>query len=130
MINKLIVSFILIAFLFTGCGQEPGTLSPDQVDESMVDQIVKVKGTISFAVENPMGIGGMYMKLGDSKSEVDVRIQPELWDSYTVDEKAKYREGKTVTVEGLLSKAGLNLVIVHGKYSSANTSESSDTSTN
>ena len=128
MIFKLFSILVLLTVLLSGCGQDTVTLTPDQVDLSMVDQIVTVKGKITFAVENPMGVGGMYMKLGNSKGEVDVRIQPELWDSYQADKKATYREGKTVTVEGILSKAGIKLVVVHGKYTSENVSVTSNSS--
>lgn len=125
-IVKLIPILLMLAVLLSGCGQDTDILAPDQVDISMVDQVVKVKGKITFFTENPMGVGGAYMKLGNSKGEVDVRIQPEFWDNYQADEKAKYREGKTVTVEGVLSRAGIDLVVVHGKYSSANISETSN----
>ncbi len=126
----LLIAFMLLsAGIFSGCGQDSDVLTPDQIDISMIDQIVKVKGKITFAVENPMGVGGMYMKLGNDKGEVDVRIQPELWDRYQVDEKTRFKKGKTVTVEGILSKAGTELVVVHGKFTSANTTETSDTST-
>lgn len=128
MISKLILILVLITACLSGCAPDTGTLTPDQVDISMVDQVVKVKGKITFIVENPMGVGGVYMKLGNSKGEVDARIQPELWDGYQADEKARYREGKMMTVEGLLSRIGVNLVVVHGKYDSANTSTTSNSS--
>lgn len=117
-----------MVLVLSGCGQDAGTLTPDQVDVSMVDQVVTVKGKITFAVENPMGVGGMYLKLGNSKGEVDVRIQPEIWDSYQADEKNLYKEGKTVTVEGILVKAGIELVVVHEKYTSGNVSVPSNSS--
>ena len=127
-IFKLITVLLLFSVSLSGCGHDADTLAPDQVDISMVDQVVKVKGKITFFVENPMGVGGAYMKLGNGKAEVDVRIQPKLWDNYQVDEKSLYKEGKTVTVEGILSLAGENLVVVHGKYTSANTSVNSNSS--
>ena len=106
------------AFLFCGyaCQSDPDLLSPYQVDSSMLDQVVKVKGKITYAVENPGGQGGMYMTMGNSKGEVDVRIQRDLWDSYDESEKAIYKEGRTVIVEGILFRAGAVLVVVHGKY--------------
>jgi hypothetical protein len=116
---KLIAILLLSVVLFSGCGEADDTLTPDQVNASMIDKVVNVKGKVTYAVENPMGVGGMYMKLGNGKGEVDVRIQPELWDSFQDDEKALYTEGKTVTVEGILFKAGTELVIIHGKYTSA-----------
>ncbi len=112
----MVLIIVSMFALSPGCTADPDLLTPDQVDESMVDHIVKVKGKITYAVESPMGMGGMYMKIGNSKGEVDVRIQPELWDNYSDSEKSLYREGKTVIVEGVLFKAGLDLVVVHGKY--------------
>ncbi|UCD10005.1 MAG: hypothetical protein JSU79_05020 [Dehalococcoidales bacterium] len=125
---KLITTLLLFTVSLSGCGHDTDILTPDKVDISMIDQVVKVKGKITFFVENPMGVGGAYMKLGNGKGEVDVRIQPELWDSYQVDEKSLYKDGKTVTVEGILSLAGENLVVVHGKYTSANMSITSNSS--
>lgn len=125
-IFKLIAVLVLFAICLPGCGRNTDALAPDQVDVSMVDQVIKVKGEITFVVENPMGVGGVYLKLGNSKGEVDVRIQPELWDSYQAYEKAVYEKGKTVTVEGILSRAGENLVVVHGKYDYSNTSVTSN----
>jgi hypothetical protein len=92
----------------------------------MLDKVVTVKGSIVSAIENPMGVGGVYMTLGNDKGSVDVRIQPELWDSYDDSVKNKYREGRTVTVEGVLFQAGRELVVVHGSYSSSNTGVGSD----
>ena len=57
------MTLILLAILLPGCEQDTDTLTPDQVDSSMVDQVVKVKGKITFFTENPMGVGGVYMKL-------------------------------------------------------------------
>ncbi|MBN2075582.1 MAG: hypothetical protein JW762_08540 [Dehalococcoidales bacterium] len=127
-ILKLIPIMLLMVVCLSGCTPDNDTLTPDQVDMSMIDQVVKVKGKITFFTENPMGVGGAYMKLGDSKGEVDVRIQPELWDSYQADEKDIYREGKTITVEGILVKAGIELAVIHGKYTSANVSSTSNSS--
>ena len=123
------MTLLLVAVLLPGCGQDIDTLTPDQVDNSMVDQVIKVKGKITFFTENPMGVGGVYMKLGNSKGEVDVRIQPEFWDNYQADEKSLYKEGKTIIAEGILVKAGSELVVVHGKYDSSNTSITSNSST-
>jgi len=128
MILTLVLTLVVSITCLFGCVPDTGILAPYQVDVSMVDQVVTVKGKITYAVENPMGVGGMYMKLGNSKGEVDVRIQPELWDSYQADEKAVYREGKIVTVNGILVKVGTDLVVVHGKYTSANTSVTSNLS--
>lgn len=128
-IITLIAALLLVATLLPGCEQDTDTLTPDQVDIAMVDQVIKVKGKITFFTENPMGVGGAYMTLGDSKGEVDVRIQPEIWDNYQSNEKNLYKKGKTVTVEGILVKAGSELAVVHGKYTSANVSVTSNSST-
>jgi hypothetical protein len=128
MIIKLIPILLLLAACLSGCTPDNDTLTPDQVDISMVDQVVKVKGKITFFIENPLGVGGAYMKLGNDKGEVDVRIQPETWDNYQADEKDIYKEGKTITVEGILVKAGIELAVIHGKYTSANVSTTSNSS--
>jgi hypothetical protein len=127
-IIKLVLILVLFAVCLSGCVPDSDLLTPDQVDMSMLGKVVKVKGKITFVVKNPMGVGGVYITLGNTEGEVDVRIQPELWDSYQTGEKNLYQEGKTVTVEGILSKAGENLVVVHGKYTSANTSVTSNSS--
>jgi DNA/RNA endonuclease YhcR with UshA esterase domain len=127
-ILKLIPILLLLVVCLSGCTPDDDTLTPDQVDISMIDQVVKVKGKITFFVENPMGVGGVYMKLGNNKGEVDVRIQPETWDNYKADEKDIYKEGKTITVEGILVKAGIELAVIHGKYTSANVSTTSNSS--
>jgi hypothetical protein len=111
-----------------GCAPDTGTLTPDQVNISMVDQVIKVRGKITFFVENPLGVGGAYMTLGNSKGEVDVRIQPEIWDNYQADEKVVYKKGKTIIVEGILVSAGSELVVVQGKYTSSNVSVTSNSS--
>jgi hypothetical protein len=127
-ILKLIPILLLLVVCLSGCAPDTDALTPDQVDISMVDQVVKVKGKITFFVENPMGVGGAYIKLGNDKGEVDVRIQPEIWDNYKAGEKDVYREGKTITVEGILVKAGIELAVIHGKYTSANVSTTSNSS--
>ena len=125
----MIPILLLVAILLPGCEQDTDTLTPDQVDISMVDQVIRVKGKITFFTENPMGVGGAYMTLGNSNGKVEVRVQPEIWDNYQADEKKLYKEGKTITVEGILVKAGNELAIVQGKYSSANVSVTSNSST-
>jgi hypothetical protein len=128
MIFKLISFLVLLAVCLPGCAPDTGTLTPDQVNISMVDQVIKVRGKITFFVENPLGVGGAYMTLGNSKGEVDVRIQPEIWDNYQADEKVVYKKGKTIIVEGILVNAGSELVVVQGKYTSSNVSVTSDSS--
>jgi hypothetical protein len=128
MISRLISFLVLLAVCLSGCSPDTGTLTPDQVDISMVDQVIKVRGKITFFVENPLGVGGAYMTLGNSKGEVDVRIQPEIWDNYQADEKVVYKKGKTIIVEGILVNAGSELVVVQGKYTSSNVSVTSNSS--
>ena len=128
MISKLISFLIFLAVCLSGCAPDTGTLTPDQVDISMVEQVIKVRGKITFFVENPLGVGGAYMTLGNSKGEVDVRIQPEIWDNYQADEKVVYKKGKTIIVEGILVNAGSELVVVQGKYTSSNVSVTSNSS--
>jgi hypothetical protein len=121
-----LIACLAIALLFNGCigGQasKPSVLSPRQVDSSMVGKVVEVKGKITVLVENPGGLGGMYLKLGDNKAEVAVRIQKDIWQSFDENKKAEFKEGRTVTAEGVLFQAGEELVIILGKYSlSSNT---------
>lgn len=106
---------LLIASMFCGFGDklEPGVLYPNQVDSSMIDQTVKVKGWIRLVVENPGGLGGLYLTLDNG--ELCVRIQPDVWNTLDADERARFREGKTITVEGTLFQAGEQLVIIYGK---------------
>jgi hypothetical protein len=127
-ISKLISFLVLLAVCLSGCASDTDILTPDQVDVSMVDQVIKVKGKISFFVENPMGVGGAYMTIGNGNGEVDVRIQPEIWDNYQTEEKVAYKKGKTIVVEGVLVNAGSELVVVHGKYNSENVSVTSNLS--
>ncbi len=114
-----LVACFTIVFLFCGCiGQsQPDILSPRQVDSSMVDEVVEVKGKITLAVENPGGLGGMYLRLGDNEGEVGVRIQDHIWKTFDENKKAEFKKGRTVTAEGVLFRAGGELVIIFGKYS-------------
>ena len=111
------VIFIIFAIMsllgISGC--EPiasDSLRPSQVSSSMVDQVVKVRGKVTLVVPNPGGLGGIYAKLGDRSGEVGVRIRSEIWDSLDSDTKALFKEGKTITVTGVLFQAGKALVIV------------------
>ena len=121
-----LVALFTVALLFCGCvGQsEPDILSPHQVDSSMVDQVVAVKGKITLAVENPGGLGGTYLKLGDSKGEVAVRIQDDIWQTFNDNKKAEFKKGRTVTAEGMLFQAGRQLVIIFGKYTTSSNTTS------
>ncbi len=117
--------FLALLLLFCGCsGSEPGVLSPSRIDSSMIDRVVKVKGEITMAVENPGGLGGMYLKLGDDEGEVDVRIQDDVWQTFDDKRKAEFREGRTVTAEGVLFQAGRELVVIFGKYSTSSNTTS------
>jgi hypothetical protein len=120
MMVKTVLVAVVVIILFTagigGCMIDSDTLKPEQVNESLLDTVVKVRGKITDAIENPMGQGGIYMTLDNGQGDVDVRIPPEKWDSYEEKTKRLYREGRTVTVEGILFRAGNNLVVVHGKY--------------
>ncbi len=116
-LNRFCLALLLVVPLMYGCGSqsEAGVLSPDQVTTAMVDQVVKVKGRIALAVENPGGLGGTYLTLGDE--EIGVRIQEDIWSAMDEEEQAGFRKGKTVTVEGVLFLAGKQLVVIHGKTS-------------
>ena len=116
-----LVACFSVAFLFCGCicpdEPEMDTLSPRQVDSSMLNQVIKVKGKILSIVENPGGLGGLYLKLGDNEGEVSVRIQEHIWETFDDNKKAEFKNGRTVTAEGVLFQAGRELVIIFGKYS-------------
>ncbi len=127
--HAVIAGILAVSLLFCGfsCQSDPDLLSPHQVDDSLLEQVVKVKGEITMAIENPMGQGGMYMTLGNSKGEVDVRIQRDFWDALEESEKAEYKKGNTVIVEGVLFRAGAVLVVIHGKYAlSSNTTSTTN----
>lgn len=126
MVLAAVLPVLFFAAGIAGCITDDDILAPDQVDESLLDTVVKVKGKITRAIENPVGQGGMYMTLGNSRGEVDVRISPDLWDSYDETVKSQYREGRTVIVEGLLFMAGKDLVVIHGKYALTSRSDTSD----
>jgi len=115
-LRLLALVVLLIAFV-SGCEQspEPGVLSPGQVTPAMLGQVIKVKGKIDTAVENPGGLGGMYLKLGDGQGGVGVRIQDDIWKTFGTEQKAQFQRGKTVTAEGVLFQAGKELVIIYGK---------------
>ncbi|MFC2003800.1 hypothetical protein ACFLV4_07690 [Chloroflexota bacterium] len=117
-----LVVLLVIPVLY-GCGRgspasgefEPGFLSPSQVESHMVEQVVKVRGKILWVVENPGGAGGLYAQLGDDDVKVGVRIQSHIWETYSKREKARFREGNTITAEGVLVRAGGGLVVAVGK---------------
>lgn len=82
----------------------------------MVDKVVKVRGKVLWVTESPGGLGGVYAPLSDGKAEVGVRVQPQVWDTLSGEQKAQFKEGRTLTAEGILFKAGKNFVVIHGKY--------------
>ncbi len=113
-----LVACFTVFLLFYGCiGQSgPDILSPHQVDSSMVGQVIEVKGKVILVIENPGGLGGLYLKLGDDGGEVGVRIQEHIWKTFDENKKAEFKEGRIVTAEGVLFQAGTELVIILGKY--------------
>ena len=116
---------LLVVPLICGCGgqttipeaAEPGVLSPGQIDPSMVDQVVKVKGKVLMVTHNPGGLGGIYLRLGNGEGEIGVRIQPDVWETFDEKKKAQFKEGKTIIAEGILFQAGKTLVVIFGKFS-------------
>ena len=108
-----VLVIVLIVFYVTGIG----ILYPSQVDSSMVDTVVKVKGKITHTLENPAGLGGMFLILSDNDGDVDVRIQDDDWQSFDEDMKAKYTVGNIVVVEGVLFCTRDANVIIYGKDS-------------
>ena len=109
--------FLTTVLLLCACSSEsePGVLSCSQVELSMVDQVITIKGKISTVTVNPGGLGGIYLLLDDGKSEVGVRIQEDIWQTFDEDKKAEFREGRTITAEGVLFQAGKTLVVIYGK---------------
>ena len=115
-----LVAFLLIPVLCSCSGQattEPGVLSPGQIDSSMVDQVVKVRGKVLWVVQDPGWFGGLYLELGNDEDKIGVRIQGDIWETLTEKEKAQFKEGKTITAEGILFQAGGQPVVIFGKFS-------------
>lgn len=123
-----LVAFLTMALLFCGCAGQSDSdiLSPCEVDSSMVDQAITVKGKITQLTENPGGLGGVYLKLGDNESEVGVRIQEDIWQTFDENRKAEFRKGRTITAEGVLFQAGKELVIIFGKFTTSSNSTSTE----
>ncbi len=117
-----LVVLLVIPVLY-GCSRESpaseviddGLLSPSQVESHMIEQVVKVKGKILWVVENPGGRGGLYAQLGNGDVKVGVRIQSNIWGTYSNWEKYRFREGNTITAEGVLVRAGGSLVVSVGE---------------
>lgn len=82
---------------------ELGILTPSQIDSSMVDSYVKVRGKITMVNRDA---GGLALWLGDDKNKVGVRIENKFWEGLTSEEQSQYEKGKTITAEGMLVLAG------------------------
>jgi hypothetical protein len=91
---------------------EPGVLLPGQLDTSMLNQIVKVRGEIVQVFQDPGGQGGYYFNVSGGGGVVGLRIDDETWNSLTDIEKAGYRQGNVVTFEGMLVQHEDDLVVV------------------
>lgn len=123
-VKSVVLAVFLFISLLPGCSSQPaapgelgpGVLSPCQVNASLVDEVIKVRGKASLVVFNPGGLGGVYLKLGDGDCEVGVRVQDDVWQTFSEDEKAGYKEGAYITAEGILFPAGKYLVVIHGKF--------------
>jgi hypothetical protein len=85
-----------------------------------------VKGRITTVTVNPGGLGGIYLLLDDNKSEVGVRIQEDIWQTFDEEKKAEFREGRTITAEGVLFQAGKTLVVIYGKDSASSDTTSAE----
>jgi hypothetical protein len=110
------VAVILVVIFLFGCEKGPGVvLSPEQVDSSRVNQVVKVKGKVGWVTLNPAGLGGAYIEFGSTAAQLGVRIQEDEWQKLDGKQKAQFKEGKTITVEGVVFQAGRVLVIIYGK---------------
>ncbi len=108
-----VLLIILIVLYVSGIG----IMYPSQVDSSMVGTVLKVKGKITYTLENPAGLGGIYLTLSDNDGDVDVRIQDEVWRSFDEDTKAKYSGGNIVVVKGVLFCTKEANIIIYGKNS-------------
>jgi len=115
LLNVGLIVLLVIPILYGCGGLEPSVLSPGQIDSSMVDQAVKVRGKVLWVVENPGGLGGLYLQLGNGEGEVGLRIQDDIWKTLDDKEKTQFKEGKTITAEGTLFQAGSQLVVIFGK---------------
>jgi hypothetical protein len=118
-VNLKLLSLVLLFVFLSGCGptREPGALFPGEVTPSMFSQVVKVTGKVSLAVENPMGQGGMYAQLEGGGGMVGVRVQDDVWLPMAAVDKARFREGETLTVKGVLFQVGKEVVVIHGRMS-------------
>lgn len=94
------------------CDSVPDTLTVDQVEAVMVGTFVRVEGAILWITDNPGGLGGAYVHLGDGQHEVGVRIKDPVWQELRKSVKNHWAEGSVIRVEGRLVQAGKYLVVV------------------
>jgi len=95
-----------------GEATEAGVFSPGQIDASRIEQVVKVRGKISFINQDP---GGLAIILTGGGGQVMVRVENRVLEKMTDAEKAQYTVGKTITAEGMLVRApGGELTVVLG----------------
>ena len=76
-----------------------GVLSPSQIDVSLVDTYVKVRGKINLFHQDS---GGVALWLSDGKGKVGIRIESDDWENLSAEQKAEYKTGNTITAEGML----------------------------
>lgn len=89
-----------------------GIFSPGQIDASMIDRVVKVRGKISFINQDH---GGLAIIITGGGGQVMVRVENRTLEQMTEAEKAQYAVGKTITAEGMLVRApGGELTVVLG----------------
>jgi len=117
--NKIVLTlfilYLIILILSVGCGSKIplgedgeedlglGVLAPSQIDSTMVDSYVKVRGKI-IVINNDSG--GLALWLGDDKDKVGVRIENKFWEGLTSEEQSQYEKGNTITAEGMLVLTG------------------------
>jgi len=115
--------FITIVVVLTGCGQETpvpptiississvppdeealgsGVIFPSQIDESMVNRTVRVRGEITFVNQDP---GGLAVIITGGGGQVIIRLESNFLATLSDAEKAQYVAGNTITMEGMLVK--------------------------
>jgi hypothetical protein len=91
---------------------DPGTLLPAQLDPSMLNQVVKIRGQIVQVIQNPGGQGGYYFNVSGGGGEVGLRIDEQTWNKLTTTERANYKQGSVITFKGILVQPGADLVVV------------------
>ncbi|MFC1901297.1 OB-fold nucleic acid binding domain-containing protein [Chloroflexota bacterium] len=126
MLKRVLLAILIILIIVFGVFYVSGIgiLYPSQVDSSMSDTVVKVKGKVTYTLVNPAGLGGIYLTLSDNGGDVDVRIQDDIWQSFDDNMKAKFSKGEIVIVEGVLFYTREALIVIHGKYSTSSNTTS------